>query len=79
MRLGELLLISNRIDEGVALLESALESHERLGDEPAIAAVSAELGRLLFFEGRADEAMAHVERALELSERLRETNVVVQA
>jgi tetratricopeptide (TPR) repeat protein len=63
----------------VKLLEGALESHQAAGDEPAIAAVAAELGRLLYFEGRRAEAIPNVERALELSERLRLSVVVVQA
>jgi len=78
VRLGELLFMSNRIEEGVALLETALGAHEHEGDEPAIAAVSAELGRLLFFEARGAEAMPHVERALDLAEHLRLSSVVVQ-
>ena len=51
--LGELHLVTNRIEEGVELLERALAAHESEGDERAIASVSVELGQAPVLRGAA--------------------------
>ena len=74
MRLGELYFVSNRIEEGVALLESALAGARGPGGTRSRSRPSRpSSGGCCSSRAARDEAMPHVERALELGERLRLT------
>jgi class 3 adenylate cyclase/predicted ATPase len=78
-RLGEILFMTERVDEAIRQLEGALVVYEAEGDDAAIATAAAQLGRFLLFVARQEDALLAVERALEIAERLELHTVIVQA
>lgn len=67
---GELLAESGQIDEGVAVLEGALQDMtSALGElHPSVASVHHSLANAMILDGRLDAAQAHLGRAVEIDD-----------